>query len=627
MLMTKQRVEVRRRPMRSLLAGVAVCAGLLVSSPWAMAQQAPAVLDAVPANAEIVVVVPSLSGLNQKLAGLNAALGNNVPWMNDTLGELKRNTGMLNGVNDSGSVAVVMSGLIESIDNDADEPPFVLLVPVSDYNAFIGNFNTQPAADGLTPVELQQGQSAFVRQVQGYAVLGADRDVVKNYTAGSAGQALFNKTGKLGGNAAGKSDVLLLVDLNQLGPKLLPKVNQSLDEAIAMYESNPELAGDTPVDVRVVLGLYKRVLGSLLQGTDMAVMGLDVTELGVGLSYAAQFKQGSEIASFIKPTTGSAAAILSLSADSPYFFASSQNYGSVDMPRILGLIKDTTRQVAPKFAGFVDLSVAMMEGAQGATAVYYPGQMGLGGGLFNGVTVIKATDGAAYMNGYRSFLDKLKQTRVPLDVPGQLQEGQAPAEMAFFTQYNANTTTVEGVAIDQYELRYDFPPAMMQEMGQMGQLMMMAGLSAQRGYVANVDNHVIITSTTDLPTLTQAIKTVREGKGLGQNQGITQVRQQLTPNPQFESYLNVGTLASFGLNMAAMFGQQLDVKVPANMAPVGYAISLGDNGASARVFVPMDVIKFTKDLTVMFAPMIMGGMGEGGAGNPEMYDAPAGPPR
>lgn len=629
-----QKVTCKRRQpglklgLKALLMGLAVSVSSAMLPSLHAQQAAPQVLSAVPANSEIVILVPSLTGLNQKLATLNAAMGGMVPWMNDTLGEVKRNSGMLNGVNDQGGAAIVMNNLIEAADAQTEEPPFVLLMPVSDYAAFVGNFNTMPAADGLTPANTPQGQQVFLREVNGYAVMGADRDVVRGFQPGNAANAMLTKAGKLGGQVAGKSDFMILVDMGQMAPKLIPKLNEAMAMAEQGMVNNPD-AANSPIDPKLVMDLYKKGITSFLQSSEMLVMGMDINELGVGLSYSAQFKPGSDMANFMKPTQMTAAQIMSGNADAPYFFAVSQNYQSIDMASIVKTITGLVKDTSPQLAGAIDAAMPLIEQTQGTSAAYYPGQMGLAGGLFNSAQVIKTADGAQYVQTFQAFLDKLKQTRIPVEMPGAAaQGGQGPNEIAFFTQYKANTTNVEGVAIDQYELRYDFPPALLAQMNP--QMMMLTGMSSQRGYVAQVGNTVIITSSADLPTLTQAIQSVKNNKGLASNQGITQVRQQLTPDAQFEAYLNVGTIASTGMNMAAAFGQPIELQVPANMAPVGYSMSLSENGAAARTFVPMDVIKFTKDVAIMFGPMVGGMMApQGGDGGGDFggEPGPGGPPR
>lgn len=606
--MTKRWMSRTRRASVCLMA----CLVLAVTTPALLAQanKAPAVLNLVPANSEIVVVVPSLSALNQKLAVLNAAMGMAVPWMADTLGEVKRGSGMVNGINDDGGMAIILNNLVEAAEADTDNPPFLVLVPVTDYNAFLGNFNAKAEGEGTTAVTLTQGQDAFVRKVEGYALLGADKALVDAYKPGNAGPALLKKAGKLGSQYVGSSDFMIITDMDVLGPKLQPKLDEAMKEAKAAMENNPDAAKGSPVDPNAIMKVYSDAMKSLLTSSDMLVVGMDISELGIGLTYAAQFKDGSDVAKMIKPNNSSAAKLFAGAANQPYMFAMSQNLSSIDLSKIITTVADIMKTASPEAANMITAAIPLFEQTKGMSSVYYPGQMNLAGGLFNSASVVAADDTAAYVKAFRGYLETMAKTKLPIQLPPDADGNEQPvAQLTFFTQFNADTTNVEGVAVDQYELRYDMPPALLAKINP--QLMMLTGMSAQRGYVAQVNGKVIITGTTDLPTLTAAIKAAKAGDGLNADKGVSNVRQQLTKDADFEAFLNIGTISSTALNFAAAMGQQMDIQVPADLPPIGYSMSLQDNGAAARTYVPMDVIKFSKDVYFTMAPLL-GGMGGGG---------------
>lgn len=622
--MIKTWMNHTHRLARQAAIGLVTCVAVTAMTPVLFAQaKAPAVLNLVPADSEIVVIVPSLSGMNQKLASLNAAMGGMVPWMGDTLGELKRGSGMANGINDDGGMAIILNNLIEAADAQTDAPPILVLVPVSDYNAFVGNFNVKPAADGLTSITMTQGSEAFVRQVEGYALLGADKAVVQAYKPGNAGPAMVKKAGKLGSQYVATSDFLIVADMSILGPKLKPKLDQAMKEAKTALENDPDAAKGSPVDPKVVMQAYEDAMASMLASSEMLVIGLDMSELGLGMTYAAQFKEGSDVAKMFKPSDSSASKLLAGVAQKPYMFAVSQNLESIDLSKIITTVADMMKATSPEAAKMITAALPLFEQTKGMTSIYYPGQMNLAGGLFNAASMVATDDPAAYVKAFRGYLETLATTQLPIQLPNDENGNAQPAaNIAFFTQYNANTTTVEGVAIDQYELRYDLPPAVLAKINP--QLMMLTGMSAQRGYVAQVNGKVIITGTADLPTLTEAIKAAKAGNGLNADQGIGQVRKQLTNNADFEAYLNLGTIASTALGFAQAMGQQIDVQVPADLAPIGYSMSLDDNGVAARTYVPMSVIKFSKDVYFSLAPMLGGMMPQD---NGQQQNGGGGPPR
>lgn len=621
-MMIKTWMNQTHRLARKAAISLVTCVAVTAMTPMLFAQaKAPAVLNLVPADSEIVVVVPSLSALNQKLAALNAAMGGVVPWMGDTLGEIKRGTGMVNGVNDEGGIAVIMNNIMDTREAEGEEMPVLVLIPVNDYNAFVANFNAQAADDGVTSVTFTQGSKGFIRQVEGYALLSPTKALVQAYKPGNAGPTMLKKAGKLGGQYVSSSDFVIITDMSILGPKLKPKFDEAMKEAKAELENDPNAAQGSPVDPQVVMKVYEDATASLISSSEMLVIGLDLSELGIGLTYAAQFKEGSDVAKMFKPSDSSAAKLLGGVAQKPYMFAVSQNLESIDLSKIINTVADVLKGSSPEAAKMITAALPLFEQTKGMTSTYYPGQMNLAGGLFNAASMVATDDPAAYVKAFRNYLDTLATTQLPIQLPADENgNAQPPANIAFFTQYNANTTTVEGVAIDQYELRYDLPPAMLAKINP--QLMMLTGMSAQRGYVAQVNGKVIITGTADLPTLTEAIKAAKAGNGLNADQGVTQVRKQLTNNADFEAYLNLGTIANTALGFAQAMGQQIDIQVPADLPPIGYSMSIDDNGVAARTYVPISVIKLTRDVYFTMAPLFGGmmpddgGQQQGGGGGP-----------
>lgn len=611
---------------RTLVASTTACLLVTVTTLQVSAQSAAtAALDALPAKAEIVVLVPNLGALNQKLANLNTALGGVAPWMADTLTEFKRTTGMNNGINDNGSLALVLNDVAKLGESeDQATPPFVMLVPVSDYKAFVANFNVNEVDLNTTISAVISGEEAFVRKIGNYAVMGADKAVVDNFASANNASALLARAGKHTGAALNRSDILVLVDLAALAPQLQPKIETTLTEAIKELESNPELAKDSPVDPKVFLQAYQTGIRSFLNSADVAVLGLDISDLGVGLTSSAQFKADSELSKYIVATKTNAATHLKHVANQPYLLAVSMDTTGIDFKPLIASIADPIRKSNPEMGKLIDAAIPLILNSTGSAGAYYPGQLNLAGSLFNSVSVVATEDAAAYAKSFRDYLDLLSKTTLPVTIPAADGSGNTEkANIRFFTQYNPNTTTVDGVAIDQYEMRYDLPPALLAQINP--QLMMLTGMAAQRGYVAQVNGKVIVTSTPDLPTLTQAIAAAKSGKGLDENSNLTAVRQQLGSGAAFEAYLNVGTIASTAVSFAQAFGMDTGVQVPQNLPPVGYALMASDNGVAGRTFFPTPVIVFAKDIGVMVAPML-GGMMDESTGAAEETTAPR-PPR
>ena len=139
---------------------VAVC-GLSLALTAAMA--VPPVVEKLPENAMISVVIPSPQAMQKNLSALATAVESPMPVM--SVDDLLAMSGMGGGIDSSKSMAIVIYGPKDKPvadakkDADADEDDdmaamqeglerMVILIPVTKYEDFLGNFGAKPAGDG-----------------------------------------------------------------------------------------------------------------------------------------------------------------------------------------------------------------------------------------------------------------------------------------------------------------------------------------------------------------------------------------------------------------------------------------------------------------------------------------------
>ncbi|HTW93842.1 MAG TPA: hypothetical protein VMD30_03540, partial [Tepidisphaeraceae bacterium] len=120
------------------------------------------VMDQVPASAAIVVKIKDIGATNQKLIDFfkAAGLSQDAPGFSDPLGYMLSQAKITNGVNKSGDMAFVMLNPGPTLDWN-DSP--LMLVPVSDYQAFIGNFADAKTQGSVTTATLgNDGQPSYM---------------------------------------------------------------------------------------------------------------------------------------------------------------------------------------------------------------------------------------------------------------------------------------------------------------------------------------------------------------------------------------------------------------------------------------------------------------------------------
>ena len=176
----------------------------------------PAVMDMVPLRSQIVVLIPSLSGLSQKLAMLSEAMGLSIPEMNDVLSEVKHATGINRGIKNDGSAALVVTGF----DGPPDQsPPMVLLLPVVDYEGFVTGLKGK-ASEPVTQLTFTMGHQAFAKRVEGFAVLSPRQDLVEGFKPEHALPQWVQRIDKGGMDCITRSDISLFMDMSGAEPYL-----------------------------------------------------------------------------------------------------------------------------------------------------------------------------------------------------------------------------------------------------------------------------------------------------------------------------------------------------------------------------------------------------------------------
>src|SRR5580658_3349739 len=119
-----------------------------VAATFAAGQAMGQVIKQVPSNALVVLKVSDLEATSKKVADFAAAMGISQmdPDMADPLGAFLKAVGAPDGINRSGELAFAF--IDPAAFNSPEDQSMLLLIPVSDYQKFIGNFaDAKPDGD------------------------------------------------------------------------------------------------------------------------------------------------------------------------------------------------------------------------------------------------------------------------------------------------------------------------------------------------------------------------------------------------------------------------------------------------------------------------------------------------
>lgn len=569
-------------------APLALCFSLLVLSLGTPARADLALLDRVPANAPVVIYVPNLTQLSQKLATFNDAASLGMPNLVDVLGMFKQQLGATKGLKDDGPMMLVLADAPVAGEQG---PPSLLFLPTTDYAGLMTSMGGKPE-EAISTVTMPSSRKGFVRKLEGFALMSADRALLEGYQPGRAGTKILAAAGKLGAQYLATSDVAVFINVELLAPVLKESLKSSLAQA--------EQRDAQPSPATLALSHSVDLLNTFMDDTGGAVLALDINDTGLGLTTALQFKQGSYLAGLFITGNDAGAALGKLPA-LPYMLAATLNPEGINVKK---MIDDAAAKLPAEQAnGMADImksSIGVLTGAQSCAQAYYVPAAGSGiaeGNYFNGVTVVQAKDPAAYVKTYRSYLSTLG------NLPAAGGGGDA---VTIHSSYTEGALQLENVKADEYHIEYELSPEAMGRMGMMAPLIAGMGGMQQSGYVVNTGKEVIVTSVRNDQLLRKAVASAKDAKGLGGDASLGTIRGNLTPRPSAEVYLNIAGIVAAINGAQAELGAEA-IKVPDDVLPIGASLSVRESGVAGRIFVPTATTKFLMQKVVPMATMFLGG--------------------
>ncbi len=548
----------------------------------------PKALDYVPESAMLVIATPSVSALDADAAQLTGVMG--LPEM-ITVKQALGMAGLRGGVDFDGSAAII---LLEG-DLDGDEPPMLVLIPTSDYAAFLGNFGGAPGgAGGVDEFELD-GRPAFAKKLDaGYAVISPERSLVEGFEGRSGHMKAHQAAlGVVGGAIAEKSDLVAVANIQAMGPlldKMLGHVKEGMANAGAM-------GGQQADAVAGMQGMMDQFVTTLKRDGRTLAIGLDVGAIGASLDCGLVFMNGSESAKKMNMGGGKSSDLLSSLPGNPFLFASAIDLTSGG---VRAIVKDMAamQKNMPGFGAIlaginVDEAVQNMKGV--ASAIY-PNPAGpMGGLLANTVQFTAATDPKAALQTTRQVFSDAGKAKI---------EG-----VSFDCTYTEGAMTIDGLKVDEWSCAFDAadPAAAMQMQNAMT---VMYGPGGMGGFMVATDRGVFQTMSKNADLLKEALAARGEDSVAG-DATIRQIQERLPAGRTAEVYIGVKPILDMAIPFAQMMG--MPVAAPAEVSPVGASLVTGDSAVRGTVFVPADVLKTATSIGLAVQQQMMGG-GAPGAG-------------
>ena len=596
--------------MKRLRRVVAVCAlATLGWCGWAGAQQ---VLEQVPSNAVGVIEVKDLQGVSAKLAKFAKGLGIDQfdPRWADPLASLMDEMNLKQGVNKGGDMAIAFfnphaknaahPNAAAEDDGAAKQPPFVVLVPTSDYQEFLGNFQgVKDAGNDLSQVTVPKNhEKLFVAHRGQYAVAARDKSLLSDH----GGLKLQGPAAK----EAQAKDAILYIDLKALRPLMQEGLKQGkvqLDNAEQNQAAPNPLA--TP-QMKKMMEQYFNAADQFIKDARSTTISLNLTDTGIGAAALTEFEPDSYLGKLVAKVQNTDKPLLAGLPKATYFaFGGAKLTPEVVTQLFTDFLEPLEKQlaaqakaedVAKAFEAMKQVISSINDMAAGYAAPLAPNQ-----GL---IEVVSVAHGNAQ--------EILKAQKQALPAISSLMGMSGPNVSA---DVNLDATkTVSGVEVQPYTLKFNIKGNDFQAMQARQMLTAIYGRNGISGAMAAVNDSTFLSvqgGGEDL--LADAIAAAKDNSdALGQMGNLKQVMSQLPRERAFEFYVAMDNIANAAVKFMKQQGVPVQFKLPPNLPPIG--VSAGSEESAVRIdaFIPTDLVN-SMTAAAMQAWMQMNG-GPPGAG-------------
>ncbi|WP_432798960.1 hypothetical protein [Poriferisphaera sp. WC338] len=565
-------------------------------------------LNMIPKDSSMFIAVPNLADLNDKIANLSESTGLAAlaPETTNLLQIFKSESRLDTAMNDNGSLIFVVGTLTE---DGPDEDTVFLMIPVTDYDAFIKAKDGNPK-DEVAEIAMDEPGDAFARKVGDYALISPSADAVINYKAGDEGAALLKRAGALGKADLENADIFVYIDAaavaNFVGPKILDEMQRKMQQAVAEGLEGEEAVGTE----QKMMQLAQTVLKTVEEEAEAFVLSAKVEPAGVLGSYSLGYKPGGKISEYLPGGKSQATAILADLPASPYLFAFATDTKAINMVKVVeftaNVMDDTMGDMMPGMGKLYRDAIPMIKNIDASASVLYPPNM-MAQAMVNQVQIYKTKDSKKSLEDIKNYMAALGNIEFPQPGANQ-EEGMGGGEMSFQTTWRDNALELDGATVAQYSMTMVMPPEMMQQMGPMAMMMN----PNYNGYIAAKGDYIVQTTSLDQAQLNAALNSLGKGGGLGAQPLLANIRNKFLPeNPVMEGYISLGGIAEVANMWLPMMGAP-PIAAPADLSPIAMGMGIQDNSTATVLFIPADNIKFVVDTVNTFQQMQQQGPGMGG---------------
>lgn len=622
------------KPFRfSAPACMVACAVLLM--PMAARAQ---VLDQVPGDALVVIKLNKLKQTSEKMAAFADKLGlaQQLPAAGDPLGSLKGQLGITEGLDDSGDAVIFFPNMEKQ-----GEPAMVILVPVSDYKAFIGNIEGATTEGEVTTATLGEDEKeSFIVERGKYAAIANEKAALDQKPDGIKAEGLSAK------ELEGK-DIVAYVNMKSARAKILPELTKNRQKIVDEIEKGmkqgaagprrgPQADDDSepaaappnaqqekmiPL-VRAFVNRGIDVVEQLVRDADAATYGFSLSDAGLNGTTMVEFAKESPSAKRVADLKNTDQSLLTGLPQGKYMF-----YGGSSDEASAGakIVADFVAPLEKEFAALGDAEGKALQGyldglKQYAAAVKMSAfGMATPSGMLGQDAIVQAIgvsvgDAKAVMEAQKKMFDAQQVVMNLMSAGGAKTEVQS--------SYKENAKTVDGVALNQMTTSFA-PPAGQQPTPQQMQMQQMmtfmygpGGVTAWLGAVG--DDKVVSAAGANDELLGKLIASAKTGEDvLSKSAGLSATVKELPRERMLAAYVSLDQIATTIANYArALMGMQLNLQLPDDLPPLGITMGTDAGGTVLRAdgHLPAQTLQSIIAAVMQVQMQMQGGQQPGGPG-------------
>jgi len=548
------------------------------------------VLEQVPSDALAVLKVNNLQSVSQKLAKFCQDLGIAAmqPEMNDPLAALQQHSGMQQGLNKDGEMAVV---ILDPQSVGGAEKAVLLLVPVSDYKAFVGNFPDAKEEAGVSQITFpDHDEPGFVANWGKFAAISPVKEAVTKKPSG------LKIPGAATNKEMGGKDLVIMANLPAMKARFGPQLQNARPGLIQQIEratkNEPQLAQMQPF-IKTMADTFLNGVQSMLEQGQSASFSLNFGNEGISTTSMAEFTPGSAWANSVASLKGSGDPMLTGLPQSKYMFLAGLNFNPEGMTKVFDqvtapMLKELDQNAAgdkgQALHKWFDDMRKMIGSMKGQTTGLLAPQAAAGGQepLIQFISV-STGDAKTIKSLQKDMIDNQQKVMEAFGV-------QQPMKASF----TANAKKVGDVSFDQITNAFDADAAKDNPQMAMAEQMMkvMYGPNGMQMFSGVVGDKLVVASGVSDEMLKSAVDAVKSNAPLNnQMSGIAGVTKQLPPQRMAEGYVALDQIIATGVAFANQNGMNFQLNLPPDLPPIGWSVAVDGSAVRLDHYMPTQLIQ------------------------------------